>query len=115
MLRRPPRSKLTDTSFPYTTLFRSVGALPEVARAGHPVEAVGAAVELELLVDAGVALGVGRIHVQVAPVGAVLVDRGVGRVVVAPRRGGSQAAPFEGVVDDQGHADRKSTRLHSSH
>src|SRR3546814_6736506 len=43
-------------------------------------------------------------HVQVAPVGAVLVDRGVVRVVVAPRRGGSQAAPFEGVVDDQGHA-----------
>src|SRR3546814_12063287 len=25
MLRRPPRSKRTDTLFPYTTLFRSVG------------------------------------------------------------------------------------------
>src|SRR3546814_2247256 len=25
MLRRPPRSTLTDTLFPYTTLFRSVG------------------------------------------------------------------------------------------
>src|SRR3546814_20702080 len=64
-----------------------VGALPEVARAGHPVEAVGAAVELELLVDAGVALGVGRLHVQVAPVGAVLVNRGGGRAVVAPPLG----------------------------
>src|SRR3546814_7580048 len=25
MIRRPPRSTLTDTRFPYTTLFRSVG------------------------------------------------------------------------------------------
>src|SRR3546814_12481487 len=25
MLRRPPRSKRTDTLFPYTTLFRSLG------------------------------------------------------------------------------------------
>src|SRR3546814_7841998 len=31
MIRRPPRSTRTDTLFPYTTLFRSVG--PEVA---HP-------------------------------------------------------------------------------
>src|SRR3546814_13680905 len=27
MIRRPPRSTRTDTLFPYTTLFRSVGAL----------------------------------------------------------------------------------------
>src|SRR3546814_19160361 len=26
-LQRPPRSKLTDTLFPYTTLFRSFGAI----------------------------------------------------------------------------------------
>src|SRR3546814_5875890 len=26
MIRRPPRSTLTDTLFPYTTLFRSAGA-----------------------------------------------------------------------------------------
>src|SRR3546814_13754335 len=25
MIRRPPRSTLTDTRFPYTTLFRSIG------------------------------------------------------------------------------------------
>src|SRR3546814_9673278 len=29
MIRRPPRSTRTDTLFPYTTLFRSPGALPE--------------------------------------------------------------------------------------
>src|SRR3546814_14032875 len=28
MIRRPPRSTRTDTLFPYTTLFRSVSALP---------------------------------------------------------------------------------------
>src|SRR3546814_532390 len=30
MIRRPPRSTRTDTLFPYTTLFRSNGALPAV-------------------------------------------------------------------------------------
>src|SRR3546814_1147410 len=29
MIRRPPRSKLTDTLFPYTTLFRSLSDLYE--------------------------------------------------------------------------------------
>src|SRR3546814_7969751 len=28
MIRRPPRSTRTDTLFPYTTLFRSVSAVP---------------------------------------------------------------------------------------
>src|SRR3546814_20718288 len=31
MIRRPPRSTRTDTLFPYTTLFRSIGAMPEAA------------------------------------------------------------------------------------
>src|SRR3546814_6181232 len=31
MIRRPPRSTLTDTLFPYTTLFRSF-----IVRFGHP-------------------------------------------------------------------------------
>src|SRR3546814_4575280 len=30
MIRRPPRSTRTDTLFPYTTLFRSLDALPAV-------------------------------------------------------------------------------------
>src|SRR3546814_8161147 len=34
MIRRPPRSTLTDTLFPYTTLFRSPGSSVQVA-AGH--------------------------------------------------------------------------------
>src|SRR3546814_4760005 len=30
MIRRPPRSTRTDTLFPYTTLFRSIGDLPGI-------------------------------------------------------------------------------------
>src|SRR3546814_5311235 len=38
MIRRPPRSTRTDTLFPYTTLFRSLGDAPEIAaRGGRPV------------------------------------------------------------------------------
>src|SRR3546814_17644860 len=33
MIRRPPRSTRTDTLFPYTTLFRSFGALDDRGRA----------------------------------------------------------------------------------
>src|SRR3546814_19983129 len=32
MIRRPPRSKRTDTLFPYTTLFRSILALSSAVR-----------------------------------------------------------------------------------
>src|SRR3546814_12116068 len=31
MIRRPPRSTRTDTLFPYTTLFRSLGTVPKSA------------------------------------------------------------------------------------
>src|SRR3546814_6081525 len=34
MIRRPPRSTRTDTLFPYTTLFRSVGRPPEHSGVG---------------------------------------------------------------------------------
>src|SRR3546814_11441046 len=40
MIRRPPRSTRTDTLFPYTTLFRSVGHRPEEEiEAGHDHDA----------------------------------------------------------------------------
>src|SRR3546814_6849954 len=39
MLRQPPRSQLTDTLFPYTTLFRSlVQHRPETAQRAHGLE-----------------------------------------------------------------------------
>src|SRR3546814_9428568 len=36
MIRRPPRSKRTDTLFPYTTLFRSFHRRREVRGPRHP-------------------------------------------------------------------------------
>src|SRR3546814_2896841 len=41
MIRRPPRSTLTDTLFPYTTLFRSCGLLHLVDRIVHRGDQVG--------------------------------------------------------------------------
>src|SRR3546814_15183409 len=35
MIRRPPRSTRTDTLFPYTTLFRSAGPLPDSSAVEH--------------------------------------------------------------------------------
>src|SRR3546814_6177498 len=46
MIRRPPRSTRTDTLFPYTTLFRSVGDDPAGdGRAGEAEMAVAEGVE----------------------------------------------------------------------
>src|SRR3712207_8577635 len=87
MIRRPPRSAL----FPYTTLFRSLGA---------------------------------AVHARVHPVGElerVLGDGATGRAGDALRAQRDLVRAFAlarllravGVAD--GHADRKSTRLNSSH
>src|SRR3546814_5637705 len=38
MIRRPPRSTRTDTLFPYTTLFRSIGDLRCVAGGDAPLD-----------------------------------------------------------------------------
>src|SRR3712207_7062349 len=85
MIRRPPRSTL----FPYTTLFRSCG---QAAAAG--------------------ALGGEREPPSRALGGAVVDGRRLVRPAVRPRAAGGQE-----ILDPvQRHlADRKSTRLNSSH
>src|SRR3712207_6973856 len=91
MIRRPPRSTL----FPYTTLFRS-------RRAGVHRVAIGAA------------LGAGVVIADVAAFGAVAA----GTVALAapgdiPPRYVAQALHVD--TAGGGYADRKSTRLNSSH
>src|SRR3712207_8772599 len=86
MIRRPPRSTL----FPYTTLFRSLGPGD-----GRVVDRRDGDLD-------------GR-HVRVGLAVAGLVGEAVGAVVVGVGR-----VPEVGAVDDQ-LADRKSTRLNSSH
>src|SRR3546814_2337402 len=108
MIRRPPRSTRTDTLFPYTTLFRSVG--PDLQQA---------------LADSGLAqvLQVDAERLAVGELGVVLaLQREVGKELddvadVDDRQEGRPAllrrqAP--GVVLRL-LADRKSTRLNSSH
>src|SRR5689334_23578646 len=45
MIRRPPRSTL----FPYTTLFRSLAAQPEVLLADEPVSMLDVSIRLDIL------------------------------------------------------------------
>src|SRR3546814_12724353 len=46
MIRRPPRSTLTDTLFPYTTLFRSVQR--QAVQVGHRIELAELAQRLDV-------------------------------------------------------------------
>src|SRR3546814_15866480 len=123
MIRRPPRSTLTDTLFPYTTLFRSAGFL------------IGAA-EAILEYPGPHRLGVGENHGDEVAQGLVLraprrasghgaVDRTVDRPLAAGQQHAGVDAEQQGDDDnrDQPEAadpaapaeDRKSTRLNSSH
>src|SRR3546814_18797340 len=44
MIRRPPRATLTDTRFPYTTLFRSLGLDQQLDAMAHRFGGMGCAV-----------------------------------------------------------------------
>src|SRR3546814_13515323 len=113
MIRRPPRSTRTDTLFPYTTLFRSLvftltsqlgfesaGVSPE-GRAYRFHRRVGSATaSLDLM-------AVERDPVQVD----VLAPEGLGERADLRTVGAATAFPTPGVTQ----ADRKSTRLNSSH
>src|SRR3546814_7749184 len=99
MLRRPPRSTRTDTLFPYTTLFRSRGGADRVPVGKFDLYAAEDQQLWHLL------QGAAREHLD-----------GVGS---GGRRADAAASQFPFLLDHgfQGIsvADRKSTRLNSSH
>src|SRR3546814_14039801 len=97
MIRRPPRSTLTDTLFPYTTLFRS----PHARRYARQDRSRTAAPECRG-VDAG-----GRNPRQRA-----WSDQAEGITPHRRNRTTAVEAPIDLGVNPQ---DRKSTRLNSSH
>src|SRR3546814_13212080 len=74
MIRLPPRSTRTDTLFPYTTLFRSIGDIglvEAVHEFGEDLQVardsiLAADVELEVLADIAVFLGAAAKLVQIA-------------------------------------------------
>src|SRR3546814_1219841 len=117
MIRRPPRSTRTDTLFPYTTLFRSVedarlGIAPRSAVRRRAPRIDGYAI-IRWLIDRNERTG--------RPAEFVLSGC-AGRVVCVNRRGrtlGIEAAGepcgFLGALRFLDPADRKSTRLNSSH
>src|SRR3546814_3330466 len=126
MIRRPPRSTRTDTLFPYTTLFRSPRQRTVLERFDE--RRVGA-----VEIDADVT--VGRQIVEVVDVVELMVDADLGGelipVEIREQRGGLAVRLQRGIgealeegVDllalhadgpGEGVADRKSTRLNSSH
>src|SRR3546814_19424469 len=88
MIRRPPRSTRTDTLFPYTTLFRSAHLVLEVVLQDEPPVVLHATHELL------------ELEAHEAAVDAELDD-----------------VELDLLSDSPHHlrADRKSTRLNSSH
>src|SRR3546814_15103489 len=98
MIRRPPRSTRTDTLFPYTTLFRSKDLLVDAAPGLMFVRERG---EAGLRRDGrGFAQALQQLRDEQARLGRI------GAVALHPGRD----AVREGEI-----ADRKSTRLNSSH
>src|SRR3546814_20782989 len=110
MIRRPPRSTRTDTLFPYTTRFRSArrrGRPPTdpKARAGWMLSvATGAAYRDRYKIESDLAAGGGAAN------DAQRADR---RRAQWAAREAQRLAGETGT--DRRLADRKSTRLNSSH
>src|SRR3546814_9459345 len=112
MIRRPPRSKRTDTLLPYTTLFRSTNAIRRGfahLKRSYCLENVGMSSDGFILTRTAAAVppqawfAVSAIFHYLGPSFAVLLFPSIGVLGVAWLRIASAAA------------DRKSTRLNSSH
>src|SRR3546814_10353681 len=117
MLRRPPRSTLTDTLFPYTTLFRSVPL------AGRCDMDAAVAVALDLAAQDRVAVGLGHVDAERRGRAPALLDfqdfdrTGIG-VGAVPPNGGLDVEFVEVVfLHPEAHAgrDRGSFRRSEEH
>src|SRR3546814_1123615 len=105
MIRRPPRSTRTDTLFPYTTLFRSVIALE---------------VLLPIALYVAVVLGMGRLYSDSEMDSLRAAGLGEIQLLIPILRLALLLALLVGVLltvvrPRIAIADRKSTRLNSSH
>src|SRR3546814_4750632 len=129
MVRRPPRSTRTDTLFPYTTLFRSPEA---VARAGIPERRLYEQVAGRMAGEGGSGMKATIWHNPKCGTSrktlAILEETPGVKVEVIeylqspPNREklaslykSAGISPREGLRTKQDEADRKSTRLNSSH
>src|SRR3546814_2630082 len=109
MIRRPPRSTLTDTLFPYTTLFRSKGAL----QIGLGLFLIGTLIATvadtsTMVIAARGVMGLGAAFVMPSTL-SILTN-------VFPAHERAKAiAVWAGISGGGAAIDRKSTRLNSSH
>src|SRR3546814_8864950 len=112
-IRRPPRSTRTDTLFPYTTLFRSrpdeLAVTDRLAVAGRDA--------VRGRIDRDDALAEQHRHLALVPIsGGTKLD--ALEILLAReiflRQGRALIGQF-GLVADDRDADRRSTRLNSSH
>src|SRR3546814_13859399 len=84
MIRRPPRSTRTDTLFPYTTLFRSLGG------------SAGTSVRLRL--DGNGSIGIGQAPPSTSAIGIHVTDASwIARAVDTPRLDLCANLPSEGT------------------
>src|SRR3546814_2499739 len=107
MIRRPPSSTRTDTLFPYTTLFRSYGAAPDILKSRIIAEEFSRARLPSGLANQGISMLV-----------PTLLELGTDdqkrRWIAATLTG--EVVWCQGYSDPgAGSEDRKSTRLNSSH
>src|SRR3546814_1370545 len=114
MIRRPPRSTRTDTLFPYTTLFRSLGFTVGSLLIGCAAGAFFAGRLADLMGRRNVMLIAAALFV----VGALIQGlTSVHALFVAARFAGGMAVGAASVLSPLyiSEVDRKSTRLNSSH
>src|SRR3546814_7460174 len=111
MIRRPPRSTRTDTLFPYTTLFRSIGTGPNTKASSDNALALGS--NAAATNQNSVALGAGSTtdRDNSVSVGSAGNERQITNVAA-----GTQLTDAVNVSQLTGLTeDRKRTRMNSRH
>src|SRR3546814_15694401 len=99
MIRRPPRSTRTDTPFPYTTLFRSLQTDPDFANG------VWAVVDVDT----------SRFDGRAEKINITVPRRVLTQIDNYAKAHGATRSGFLVEAARRAMADRKSTRLNSSH
>src|SRR3546814_6465617 len=110
-IRRPPRSTRTDTLFPYTTLFRSTSREGKASELYIQLGHLGLGRSMALWDDLWTGAHLATMAAGAAPYGAIEQ----GALAVEDGRIAWVGAAAELPGAPEALADRKSTRLNSSH